>query len=152
MQRRTVLGRDTERETLVTAGCFSNKIRIDSSEIGIPGLVVFVQSDKYNIMVWHTFIEPPSLNTVVDKSSINSAATKIVIGIGGPAVGLWQKQYLLTLRFWTIHSRWSEICCLPGDPLHGFHERDLLHFDEIIQRIIAAESTREPVPFAIGNL
>ena len=40
---------------------------------------------------------------------------------------------------------------LSYDSFHCFKERISIHFDEIIQRRLAADSLRKPAPFPVGN-
>lgn len=67
----------------------------------------------------------------------------------GIGIGLGQQQHLGFLRLGLGLP--GLVCHLPGDPLHGFHKGHFFHLNEIVQRIVAAKATGEPVPFPVGD-
>ena len=140
---------DAEREPLITAVGIANEISTHSSEVCIPGLVVLIQPDEYRIVVGRAFVQPPRLDAEINEVRINAPAAKIGMDTVRAGTGLGQQQHLGLLRLGLGLP--GLVCHLPGDPLHGFHEGDLPHLNEIVQRIVAAEATGEPVPFSVGD-
>ena len=141
--------RDTEREPLVAPAGIANEISANSSEVGVSGLVVLVHPDEYCIVVGCAFIQPPRLDAEINEVRINATAAKIAMDTAGIGIGRGQQQHLGFLRLGLGLS--GLVCHQPSDPLHGFHEGDFFHLYEIIQRIVAAEATGEPVPFPVGD-
>ena len=83
--------RDAEREPLVASAGIPNKVRAQSSEVGIPGLVVLVQPYEYRIVVGRAFIQPLRLNAEVNEVRINATAAKIGMDTAGIGIGRRQQ-------------------------------------------------------------
>ena len=140
---------DLQREPFVAPIRIAYKIRPETSQAGVPWLAILVQPDENRIVVGCAFIQPPRLDAEINEVRINAPAAKIGMDTVRAGTGLGQQQHLGLLRLGLGLP--GLVCHLPGDPLHGFHEGDLPHLNEIVQRIVAAEATGEPVPFSVGD-
>ena len=82
---------DAEGKPLVAPICIANKIRPQTSQVGVPGLVVFVQPNEYSIVVGCAFIQPPRLDAEINEVRINATAAKIGMDTACASVGLGQQ-------------------------------------------------------------
>ena len=89
--------RDAEREPFVATAGIAHKIRPQTSQVGVPGLVIPVQPDENRIVMGRAFIQPPRLNAEINEFGINAAAAKLGVDTAGAGTGLGQQQNLWLL-------------------------------------------------------
>ena len=63
---------------LIAAVGFAYKVVSDTSDGGVPWLILFIQSHEHGTMMGITLIKPPRADTMVYQLRINTTAPQIV--------------------------------------------------------------------------
>ena len=149
---RRLLCQKSERILLVAARCVLLESAAESaSQGGIFRCSAFIFADKNSIVVIGTLIERAVCNTLLYKMIVNTTPKKILYHSVTILI-LWRQEQ--DFRFIFLGSRgWLPVRHrLPCENFHGFHKVIFLDLDKIIEGRIAAETSRPPIPFAVGNL
>ena len=142
----------SKRIPLVTARCVLLESAADSTSQGcIFRCSAFIFADKNSIVVIGTLIKRAVCNTLLYELIVNTTPEKILCHSVAVLI-LWRQEQ--DFRFIFLGSRgWLPVRHrLSRENFHGFYEVIFLDLDEIIEGRIAAETSRPPIPFAVGNL
>ena len=142
----------SERIPLVAARCVLLESATESaSQSGIFRCSAFIFADKNNIVVVGTLIKRAVCDTLLYELIVNTTPEKILYHSVTILI-FWRQEQNFRLIF--LGSRgWLPVRhSLSRENFHGFHKVIFLDFDKIIEGRIAAETSRPPIPFAVGNL
>ena len=142
----------SKRIPLVTARCVLLESAAESaSQGGIFRCSAFVFADKNSIVIIGTLIKRAVCDTLLYELIVNTTPEKILYHSVTILIFGRQEQ---DFRFIFLGSRgWLLVRHrLSRENFHGFHKVIFLDLDEIIEGRIAAETSRPPIPFAVGNL
>lgn len=142
----------SERISLVAARCVLLESAAESaSQGGIFRCSAFIFADKNSIVVVGTLIKRAVCDTLLYELIVNTTPEKILYHSVTVLI-LWRQEQVFRLIFLWSRGRLPVRHCLPCENFHGFHKVIFLDLDEIIEGGIAAETSRPPIPFAVGNL
>ena len=149
---RRLLCQKSERIPLIAARCVLLESATESaSQGGIFRCSAFVFADKNSIVIIGTLIKRAVCDTLLYELIVNTTPEKILYHSVTILIFGRQEQ---GFRFIFLGSRgWLPVRHrLSRENFHGFHKVIFLDLDEIIEGRIAAETSRPPIPFAVGNL
>ena len=142
----------SERIPLIAARCVLLESAAESaSQGGIFRCSAFIFPNKNSIVVIGTLIERAVYNTLLYELIVNTTPEKILYHSVTILILWWQEQDF-RLIFLGSRGRLPVRHRLPRENFHRFHKVIFLDLDEIIEGRIAAETSRPPIPFAVGNL
>ena len=137
---------------LVAARCVLLESAAESApQGGIFRCSAFVFADKNSIVIIGTLIKRAVCDTLLYELIVNTTPEKILYHSVTILI-FWRQEQ--GFRFIFLGSRgWLPVRHrLSRENFHGFHKVIFLDLDEIIEGRIADETSRPPIPFAVGNL
>lgn len=122
-----------------------------ASQGGIFRCSAFVFADKNSIVIIGTLIKRAVCNTLLYELIANTTPEKILYHSVTILI-LWRQEQNFRFIFLGIRGWIPVRHRLPRENFHSFYKVIFLDLDEIIEGRIAAETSRPPISFAVGNL
>ena len=142
----------SERIPFVAARCilFESAAK-RTSKSRILGCSAFIFADKNGVVIVGALINCIVCNALLYELIVNTTPEKILYHSVTILI-FWRQEQ--DFRFIFLGSRgWLPVRHrLSSENFHGFHKVIFLDLDEIIEGRIAAETSRPPIPFTVGNL
>ena len=143
----------SERIPFVAARCILFESAAErTSESRILGCSAFIFADKNGVVIVGALINCTVCNALLYELIVNTTPEKILQNSVAVLKLRRQEKHLWLIFFLGRWRRFPVRQHLSCKNFHGFYEVIFLDFYQIVEGRIAAETSRPPIPFAVGNL